>query len=364
MSIVNQPHRLVAAIDFGGSATKVIYALHEQSQTPASLVMASEVIQVFSTRLDCGQAQIVAVCPENRAWVKLGQDCWAVGHFAKRFHAHAGLNQPKFERAIYKTLAAIWVIQQRLQLPQQFELSLSCVLPPNEYADRDRVERQLQIALNQFQTATGSIEVKLIQFDCQPEGAGIAIHYANAVNGDFAMRQIAIAMIGHRNASVITFNQGMVSVFKSSHLGFIRCLEQIEQQTSGQPPERLLPAVVRWIASKDERAFNAIARSTHYRDEEIQQLVKATQQAKADYIQALLSWLQEAVPDPIDEWIFAGGTTNLIAPDLVDFFGNHISFHASIEVPETVDSSNYRHRLSDVWALFQYACSRHLQHTA
>lgn len=267
MSIVNQPCRLVAAIDFGGSATKVIYALPEQLQTPASLVMAPEAIQVSSIRLDCGQAQIVAVCPENRAWVKLGQDCWAVGHFAKRFHAHAGLNQPKFERAIYKTLAAIWVIQQRLQLPQQFDLSLSCVLPPNEYVDRDRVKRQLQIA----------------------------------VNGDFAMRQIAIAMIGHRNASVITFNQGMVSVFKSSNFGFIRCLEQIEQQTSGQTSERLLPAVVQWIASKDKRAFNAIARSTHYRDEEIQQLVKATQQAKADYIQALLSWLQEAVPDPIDD---------------------------------------------------------------
>ena len=93
MSIVNQPHRLVAAIDYGGSATKVIYALPKQSQTPASLVMAPEAIQVSSTRLEiCNQAQIVAVCPENRAWVKLGQDCWAVGHFAKRFHAHAGLN--------------------------------------------------------------------------------------------------------------------------------------------------------------------------------------------------------------------------------------------------------------------------------
>jgi hypothetical protein len=134
------------------------------------------------------------------------------------------LNQPKFERAIYKTLAAISVLQQRLQLPKQFELALSCVLPPNEYADHDRIEQQLRVALNRFQTANGFLKVKLARFDCQPEGAGIAIHYANAVNSDFAMQQIAIAMIGDRNASVITFNQGIVSVFKSCNLGFIRCL--------------------------------------------------------------------------------------------------------------------------------------------
>lgn len=362
MSSVNPLHRLVAAIDFGGSATKVIYARSEQLQLPASLMMAPETIQVSSASLEAYRnTQMVAIGPEHRAWIKLGHDYWAVGNFAKRFHAHAGLNQPKFERAVYKTLAAIWIIQQRLQLPPQLEFSLSCVLPPNEYADRDRIQRQLRIALNRFQTPTGFLKVKLVQFDCQPEGAGIAIHYANAVNLDFAMQQIAIAMVGHRNASVIAFNQGIVSVFKSCNLGFIRCLEQIEQQTSGQTSERLLPAVVEWIASKNEVAFAAIVRSTRHREEETQQLIKATQQAKVEYTQALLSWLQEAVPDPIDEWIFAGGTTNLIAPDLVDFFDDKISFHAGIEVPEAVDSSGYGHRLSDVWALFQYACSRHIQ---
>lgn len=324
--------------------------------------MAPEVAQVSSANLEINNnTQIVAVHLENRAWVKVGQDYWAVGNFAKRFHAHAGLNQPKFERAICKTLAAIWVIQQRLQLPKQFVLSLSCVLPPNEYADRDRVERQIRLALTRFLTPNGVLKVKLERFDCQPEGAGVAIHYANAVNVNFAVQHIAIAMLGHRNASVITFEQGTVSVFKSSNLGFIRCLEQIEQQTSGQTPERLLPAIVEWTASKSENGFAAIARSTTHRLEETKRLVTATQQAQKDYIHALVSWLKETVPNPVDEWIFAGGTTNLIAPELVNQFGDRICFHAGIEVPEAVDSSNYGHRLSDVWALFQYACSQQLQ---
>jgi hypothetical protein len=362
MTSFTVPNSLIVAIDFGGSATKAIYTLSEPHQVPSSLIMAPEVIRVSPTQLEIySNTQMVAVQPENRAWIKVGQDYWAVGNFAKRFHAHAGLNQPKFERAVYKTLAAIWTLQQRLQLPKQFELSLSCVLPPNEYADRDRIERQIRSALNRFLTPNGLLKVKLERFDCQPEGAGIAIHYANVINTNFAAQHTAIAMLGHRNASVIAFNQGVISVFKSSNLGFIRCLEQIEQQTSGQTPERLLPAIVEWIASKDESAFAVITRSSNHRSQETKQLVRATQQARKDYIQTLVSWLRETVPNSVDEWVFAGGTTNLIAPELVNHFSDRISFHAEIEVPEAVDSSKYGHRLSDVWALFQYACSQHLQ---
>jgi hypothetical protein len=362
MTTLNSSKLLIAAIDFGGSATKAVYALSDQLQSPSSLVMAPEVIQMSSMNLEINSnTQIIAVSPENRAWVKVGQEYWAVGNLAKRFHAHAGLNQPKVERAICKTLAALWIIQQQLQLPKQFDLSLSCVLPPNEYADRDRIEHQIRLTLNRFLTPNGVLKVKLKQFDCQPEGAGVAIHYANRVNPNFAAQQIVIAMLGHRNASVILFDQGAISVFKSSNLGFIRCLEQIEQQTSGQTPERLLPAIIEWTASKNENGFAAIARSTTYRLEETKQLGKATEQAQKDYIQALVSWLKEVIPTPVDEWIFAGGTTNLIAPELVNHFGDRICFHAGIEVPEAVDSSNYGHRLSDVWALFQFACSQHLQ---
>lgn len=361
-----QPCHLIVAIDFGGSSTKAIYATPNEISSPTSLVMNPEAAQISPTSLEQLQAtQLFKPAPEHGAWVKLGDDYWVVGTLAKRFHAHAGLNQLKFERALYKTLAAIWVIQQRLQFSHELHVSLSCLLPPNEYEDRSRFEQQLRSALARFETPSGVLKVKLEHFDCQPEGAGIAIRYANSHKDRFATQRIAIAMLGHRNASVIAFEHGALSIFKSSNLGFIRCLEQIEQRSSGQEPERLLSAIVEWVASKmqSEEAFVAIARATQpsNRAEEAKHLATITRQARTDYIRTFTSWLQEAMPNSADEWIFAGGTTNLIATDLVKHFGKRLSFHADVEIPETIDTDGLGHRLSDVWALFQYFCSVHPQ---
>jgi len=361
-----QSRHLMVAIDFGGSSTKTIYATLNEISSPTSLVMAPEAAQISPTSLEQFQiTQLFTPAPEHSGWVKLGDNCWAVGTLAKRFHAHAGLNQPKFERALYKTLAAIWVIQQRLQFPHEFHLSLSCLLPPNEYEDRSRFEKQLRSALTRFETPSGELKVKLEQFDCQPEGAGIAIRYANSHKDKFSTQRIAIAMLGHRNASVIAFEQGALTVFKSSNLGFIRCLEQIEQRSSGQTSEPLLSAIVEWITSKmqSEEPFVAIARSTQpsNRTEEAKHLVAIARQARADYIRTITSWLQEVMPNSADEWVFAGGTTNLIATDLVKHFGQRLSFHADVEIPEAIDTDGLGHRLSDVWALFQYFCSVHPQ---
>lgn len=63
--------------------------------------------------------------PENRAWVSVNGQTKAVGYLAQnKYYANAGLVELKYERAIYKTLAAIWVIKERLRLP----LKINCTL--------------------------------------------------------------------------------------------------------------------------------------------------------------------------------------------------------------------------------------------
>ncbi|HAG81479.1 MAG TPA: hypothetical protein DCL61_09970, partial [Cyanobacteria bacterium UBA12227] len=255
----NIPAQVVISLDFGGSDTKIIAEevpvenvrdVFSKSHS-FSLAMSPEVSVVSAESLgDYSNSKIGNAAPEYSAWVGNQDTYTAVGHLAKhRFHGNPGLGELKYERAIAKTLAAVWVVQQRLGLPNKFNIALSALLPYGEYADKERFESLLTEALRYFETPTGRCRVKLVQFQCRPEGAGIYLVHSRMRGDSMLDKSMAVVMVGYRNASILSAQYGEVGKGVTSDLGFIKMVEQVKDCTSGQNAERLTPAIV---AAADE----------------------------------------------------------------------------------------------------------------
>jgi hypothetical protein len=159
----------IAACDYGGSATKILYA--GPKNQIRLLCMEPEVVFVpHESILAHGRDQLGSAEPENTAWVAFRNDYRAVGYLAKeRFHANAGLSELKYERALHKTLAGMWAIKEKLNLPPKFTAAIAVLLPPGEYEDRGRFEWVLREALADYQTPTGHTNfLKLCyRYSCQ-----------------------------------------------------------------------------------------------------------------------------------------------------------------------------------------------------
>ncbi|MDX2241566.1 MAG: ParM/StbA family protein [Leptolyngbyaceae cyanobacterium bins.302] len=352
---------ILLAIDFGGSATKVFYqARFAPTSSVHLLTMPPEVAQVSAPAIAGATAHSLGSLqssPEHRVWVGVpGEaDYWAVGNFAQRFHAHAGLTQLKYERAVYKTLATLWIIEQQLALPATFRVSLACLLPAGEYEDRHRFQQKLTQALHQFETPTGLLHVQVDSFACAVEGSGVVLAHAQR-SPNFSTTTTAVVMLGYRNASVLVFNQGNLVTARTCTLGFVQAVEHVLSHSSGQTHERLLAAIVQYLQSDSLAAFVPIVRARQEPDrtDEIKHLGAVTTQAIQDYSQTLLSWIDEVLPPGVDEVIFAGGSADLLRSHLLSHFRwQTCSFHAEVEVPQADIPISMKHRLVDVWMMFQ-----------
>lgn len=348
---------VTVAFDYGGSLTKIIYTgLERQVRL---LCMEPEVASVpRESILAYARDQLGSANPENTAWVAFRNDYRAVGYLAKqRFHANAGLSQLKYERALHKTLAAMWVIKEKLRLPQNFTVAIAVLLPPGEYEDRGRFERVLREALAEYQTPTGSMSVELLAFNCKPEGGGIYLMHNKKVGSALKERVCAIIMLGYRNASLLVAQRGDVRPGKTSDLGFIRMVEKVIARTSGQIAERLTPAIVASGGEFKAAPLMRLARSTtrEGRVEEVQQMVAAIKEARLEYVRSLTSWLDENLPPDCDELVFCGGTADYLKTELNEHYDRTpIVWNAEIFIPHVLDKKGLGNRLSDVYGMFSY----------
>lgn len=348
---------VTAVFDYGGSITKIIFTGPDRQVR--LLCMEPEVASVpRESLLAYARDQLGVAEPQNTAWVAFRNDYRAVGYLAKqRFHAHAGLSELKYERALHKTLAALWVMKEKLKLPANFTVAIAVLLPPGEYGDRNRFERLLREALADYQTPTGRISVELLAFNCKPEGGGIYLMHNKKVGSVMKERVCVIAMIGYRNASLLVVQRGDVRPGKTSDLGFIRMVEKVVAKTSGQTVERLTPEIVAAGAELKAAPLMRLARSTtrEGRAEEVQQIIGAIKEARPEYVRSLTSWLDENLPSDCDELVFCGGTADYLKKELNEYYNRFpIIWNADISIPTVLDKKGFGYRLSDVYGMFFY----------
>lgn len=349
----------ILAIDFGGLSTRVFCQSSQAGSKASSFVMESQVGPVSQDIANCfTQPNLASASPENIAWVAIGNECRAVGYLAAaQFNAHIGLAGLKYSSALYKALAALWVVSRKLDLGNQFSAALSVFLPPGEFNDSKQFFELLSQYSASFETPTGKLSVTLDKTQALQEGGGIALIHNSNLGSAFKQRVTAFVMVGFRNASVIVSARGAVGKGKTSDLGMVRLVDLVQERTSNYDASRLALSIAQAGVSYNRPYFYRIARNREEtaKDREVDQLIEAVKLSRFDYARMLSHWINEVLPPDLDEIVFCGGTSEYMKPELRNQFSHYsLSWHAGITVPKTLDSDGLGCRIADVYGLFSY----------
>lgn len=348
--------RVMVSLDFGGSGLK---AIAKNSQGESLVVyMEPELIEASVESLrQKTQGSLHQADPENLAWVGVGDEYRAVGYLAgSRYHANAGLSKKKYSTAVYRTLAALWVIGQKLKLKESFEVSLGVLLPPGEFEDSQLLLDELLKALQQFETPTGKMTVILRDFLSYPEGAGVYLLHCLSEGEKIKKTVGAVVMVGYRNASVLVSRRGVIDNGKTIDLGMVRLVELVQQKTSGLKTTPLLKAIAISGEQPQVKHFlglTELGRSSEVRRAEADKIVEAVISARTEYITALGSWLTEVLPlQELDEVVFCGGTADYLKSQLDSCFpATPVKWHGEFKMPSDWGQQWLGNRLADVYGL-------------
>jgi hypothetical protein len=353
--------KLKLAIDFGGSATKVYAAADD---TPLSLVMAPEVIEVRSIDVDSYRHQ-QDLDLSHRSFVGVGDRYFAVGDLAVRLGATQALRRLKAETAVYKVLAVISILSHRLDLGRSFDLELACLLPPGEFADRHRLQVRLEEALADFDTPLGGLTVRLSDVLFFPEGLGVAhLYHLNR-----PAHKIGVIMAGHRNISCYVMQGKQPTQKATCDLGFQAWIGAILDRTSGYELGTLTPAVATYWLSEDKQDLIGTLRHRDVREREFEldRLVQTIESTHATYWQAIQDWLDDRLPPDIEEVMLAGGTADVLRRNFLNYLKSRLppkpdcgnlpgifNDRSFKQIPSLNVPDGYQARFADVYCLFQY----------
>jgi hypothetical protein len=106
---IKSPDALIS-LGYGGSATKSLYTRVDGRRETEFLGMEPYTAQVSQVSIENYQnSKLGCANPEDAAWVAVGDVYYAVGRLARtEFGADEALDELKYERAVEKTLAAIY----------------------------------------------------------------------------------------------------------------------------------------------------------------------------------------------------------------------------------------------------------------
>lgn len=355
-----RPPDLIMTIDFGGSLTKAIFA--DASLNENLLLMEPEVISVpYSAIAAHEETKLGNPDPVDAAWLEVDGQCYAVGYLARsKFHGNPGLSSLKYERAFPKTLAAVWVAAQSLELKRKFNVALAILMPSGEYESGKQLHEMLQEGLKGFETPTGRVSANLTHFDCKPEGGGIYMMSRQQLGSSGGRKTIAVVMVGYRNASVLLSERGQVTQRKTSNLGFIKMVEQVEGRISGLPSTPQLASAIAASGVKVEsRYLEPLSMSSiqETRTEEVDRLAEVIKSCRDEYALALRSWLREVLPRQtnLDLAVLCGGTAEYMRAELEEHFAyTEVNWNADIQIPDHLYSEELGTRLCDAYGIYVY----------
>ena len=204
--------------DLGSSASKFFYQVGKSPITP--LWMGAEVAPNLS------QASLPQFSaggrPQDSAWLEMGDEVVMVGDAAKAYLETNSLTANKAELAAYKLAAALGVAAEVHDLSKAFEAIVWLALPLTELGTRNEIRTQFQ-ALCQpgfsFRGHPLRLHGALKMF---PEGFGLYLNrkqQLESMGQTINQRRTLIVMMGHRNLSILCFEEGSFKAAGSSSNG-------------------------------------------------------------------------------------------------------------------------------------------------
>ena len=348
---------LFLVVDAGGSQTKVIFQTPTEEQ-PQFFLMPPEVEAISQAQFDRYQERIGwlgSPSAQQQAWFTVADQLWVVGAFAAEFDAQDRLREKKYENALYKVLAAVGVVVQKLGMERRkVALHLSLLLPWQEFNDRGAFEAQLQRLLEGFAFRGKPLKVSLKSFLCRPEGGGLAATRMRQKGlAWFQEQRLLVLLFGHRNTSALFFEYGQFKSGDSPLYGFSQLMDLLTARYSVLDEQALLLALVKAMQKhRDEHESRArmyesatrgrnrytadigypnwrnslalgelvTVRDQGLRESEQRALGDAVEAALDEYWEKLATWLLKVVPGELDEVIVSGGASLLLEPKLRKFF--------------------------------------------
>ena len=221
---------IILTIDTGTSQSKVFWKRWSQGNTEL-LLMGSEFLEISSNDLiDTG---LSGGRSENDAFIELANGkVYVLGMKAQQMRGKPPTGLSKYEFAAYKALAIVGAIAETANLPEQFTIALSALLPYKEYQDRKAFHELLTSNLADFNFRGRRYSVSPLLLEVKPEGAGLAQSRRNDAPQTFNYRNILVTMIGQRDASLLPFKEGTPQSGHGIRLGFEQLVDAIAARAS------------------------------------------------------------------------------------------------------------------------------------
>jgi hypothetical protein len=175
---------------------------------------------------------------------------------------------------------------------------------------------------------------------------------------------VAVLMVGYRNASLLVMERGQLTRGLTSDLGFSQVVTRVQDCTSGQGEGALVQAIC-CGRKLDERVLGRLARSNRadLRAMEISELRQAISHGVCEYLVLLNNWLSQQLPRRLnlDEILIGGGTARYLKPELTETlksYGAQLNWGQTLErrVRQAfgleVKHDSLATRLADVYGLF------------
>ena len=348
--------KLTLAIDLGGSCTKIIGGTDFENRLALTMEPSSAQVppEILTNQIGLENANL-----EDKVWITAEEKTYAVGYLAKALTVtHPQLTALKSTMAMPKILGAIWVLKEKFNLSNDLKINLSCLLPPGEIKDREKLKTELeQVFSSRIDTPTGFLRLKLNYYNCLAEGSGIyLLHRAKKGKELINASVVAVIMMGYRNVSFMVFRRGMVKEYETSDLGFVHLIKAMVKKLSGQSIERLTSAISKYRETGSEIPLQSILLKED-QEKELEELKQVEKVSQKTYDFELTNWLKEVLPTEVEEVILCGGTSD--DPSIKETLFKHfkdkkIYLHAQVEFPSDVQVLGLGNRLGDVWCLWDY----------
>lgn len=382
---------LIVVFDPGTSLSKILYVINDG--LVKWMTMGAEYFPLPPESADFLPVNSDMGLPEDNAWVRTGklEECHTVGLLASNQQATTSIKKSKKELLAYKIIAAIGAIASREKLAPNFKLELGVLIPYNEFKylreDKDW-SGNLKNALSSFYFQSQQLKVRLSDFQCMPEGYGIANYTSKQEDSEyFQTGNSAVIMLGYRNTSCLFFRRGTISKIESgtTMLGFHTLLDKIIDKVPTLSKKDLIGAITtetrklysygRYVQGYSDEGtkinFANLCRSNNEDEAKLQQLQieQAYRTSVIEYWTLLSNWLDETLPQvkEIDLMVFGGGSYQLLTPQLNEYADSWNAEYIETDAKDNVKKyllwedalhrerflkENLGVRFADVWGFF------------